>query len=58
MDEMKRTDYQWGALPFKDGQDGLVVAFESGYGDGEYPVYGLYQGSALIGVEVNMRKSD
>lgn len=56
-DALKQTDYQWGALPFEDGREAWIVAFESGQGDGEYPVYGLYQGSELVGMEVNMGRS-
>jgi hypothetical protein len=43
----------WAELPQADGTPGLVVACVTGYGDGSYPVYGLYQGNTLVGVEVD-----
>jgi hypothetical protein len=52
---MEPTDYQFGALPFADGRPGFLIAFESGAGDGMYPVYGLYRQNELVGVEVDMR---
>jgi hypothetical protein len=47
------TNEAWADLSFADGRQGFVVAFSTGLGDGEYPVYGLYNGPTLVGVEID-----
>jgi hypothetical protein len=52
VDVMNKTG-RWGTLPFANGKQGFVVAFETGIGDGDYPVYGLYNGNKLVGIELD-----
>jgi len=48
------SDVYWTKLTFPDGSQGFIVAFYSGLGDGVYPIYGLYNGTTLTGIEIDM----
>lgn len=48
---------RWATLPFANGKPGLTVAFETGMGDGIYPVYGLFRGDKLIGIELDFQET-
>ena len=42
-------------INYKLGHPGLAIAFNSGYGDGEYPVYGIFnKDGRCIKVEIIM----
>ncbi len=42
----------YGTLSFPDNTSGLTVVFTTGVGDGEYPVFALYNDDKLVGIEL------
>lgn len=44
----------YGELTFRDGQPGAGVVFQSGWGDGFYPIYGEKHDGRFMRVYVNM----
>ncbi len=46
------SDRAWTEVVLNAPSNGNVLAFTSGFGDGRYPVEGLYRGDELIAVEV------
>jgi hypothetical protein len=45
-------DQQWCEVVLDESSGASLVAVQSGFGDGTYPVDGLYRSGQLIGVEV------
>lgn len=46
------NEKQAGQFNFKKGHAGLAVVFNSGMGDGLYPVYAHYSGSTITKIEI------